>query len=409
MIKLLFTGILFFVTIAATCQDIYITNSGDTIHGKISNYKEWSKNPQEVSFDENSGKRIILTPLNCKSFSVGNSDTYISYSGARIINSDDVTNISGLKDSVKTTEHINAFLRKIYQYRNYTLYKFIDSKRTNFFLSKNDTLKELEYYQYADDDGNVHADDGYKLYILSQLKDINSANKMDKINGLVYKEDALINFFANIFNDKANATEKKRSKYPNEKFAGVGVHGNFANIDYGYGTLNGGYGFKGRHQTSLAPSVEIGMRLYSQRNFGKLFFQPSLAFSVLENNISLGEDISQPNALGYKTHATLLGAKLGPGYTFVKKSNIRVYAALQLGLDFIFNYQITRIYDPYTSTMKSPVTLIKFTFNPEVGLEIHHSINIALQGTLPYNLPIYFVSGYPYKIFAVGIVFRYVF
>ncbi|HEY5463606.1 MAG TPA: hypothetical protein VIJ95_10155 [Hanamia sp.] len=402
MRKLLFTGMLFFVTIAATCQDIYVTNSGDTIHGKIDNYKEWAKNPQEVFFDENTGKNIILTPLNCKSFSVDNSDTYISYSGTRIINSDDITNISGLKDSVKTTEHINAFLRKIYQYREFTLYKFIDSKRTNFFLSKNDTLKELEYYQYADDDGHVYTDDGYKLYILSQLKDINAANKMDKINGLVYKEDALINFFANIFNDKVNATEKKRNKYPNEMFAGVDVHGNFGTIDYDNGTS---YGFNG-HQTSLAPSVEIGMRLYSQRNFGKLFFQPSLAFSVLDNNFS------QPNALGYKTHATLLSVKLGPGYTFVKKSNIRVYAALQFGLDFIFDYQVTRMYDPYISKMKSPATLIKFTFNPEVGLKINHSINIALQGTLPYTLPIYFVgvvNGSPYKIFAVGIVFRYVF
>ncbi len=62
MTKFLVTCILFLISNAANCQDSYVTKNGDTIHGKITNYTQWSKSPVKVDFIDNAGNNTILTP-----------------------------------------------------------------------------------------------------------------------------------------------------------------------------------------------------------------------------------------------------------------------------------------------------------------------------------------------------------
>ena len=68
---------LFFLPAAAVCgQDYYLTPGGDTVNGAVLNYKEWSRNPTEISFKVNrSGETVALNPSNCKVVVIGNSDT----------------------------------------------------------------------------------------------------------------------------------------------------------------------------------------------------------------------------------------------------------------------------------------------------------------------------------------------
>lgn len=403
MNKLLITCVLFFVATAANCQDAYVNNSGDTIHGKITNYTQWSKSPTKVDFNDNSGNKITLTPLNCKSFMVDNSDFYISYSGTRIVNTDNIGNSASTGNKVMSTEHIDGFLRRIYQYKGFTLYKYSDSKRINFFLGKNDSLNELEYYEYIDDNSNaLQTDDAYKYYILDQLKDVDAPDKQKEIDNLVYREDALINFFAKILNDKVNATEKKRNKYPSELYGGIGVDGKF-------GSLNHTDGSK-LHQTGISPLFEIGMRIYGQRNFGKLFFQSLIALSFFDNTIN-----DSKNSYILRNSGTLASVRIGPGYTFLKKQGISLYASAMVQLDFVSGYKSNYTYTGtiYTAELDNPSTMIKASLNPEVGLMINRSFNIALQGSLPYRLPVYYNPTYYYaqytfySLHSLGLVARY--
>lgn len=403
MSKLLVTCLLFIVSNASNAQDTYVNNNGDTVHGKITNYTQWSKSPSKVDFSDNSGNNITLTPLNCKGFKVDNSDAYISYSGTRIVNTDNIKNSVSTGNKIMSTEHIDGFLRRIYQYKGFTLYKYSDSKRINFFLSKNDSLKELEYYEYIDDNSNaLQTDDAYKYYILDQLKDIDAPDKQKEIDNLEYRQDALINFFAKILDDKANATEKKRDRYPSEVFGGIGVDGKF-------GSLTHADGSKFR-QTSVSPLFEIGMRIYGQRNFGKLFFQPIVALSFLDNTIN-----DSKNSFKLRNRGTLVSARMGPGYTFLKKQGISVYASAMVQLDFVFGYKSIYTYTGtiYSGELDYPATMIKVSLNPEVGLMINRSINIALQGSLPYRLPVYYNETYYYAqytfyaVHSLGLVARY--
>jgi hypothetical protein len=198
-------GILFFLfvylTVPAYCQDVYVKPDNSIVTGTILNYKEWSKNPSIVIFKDSTGNTINLDPTNCKSFTARASDKYISYSGNRILNGDNIENKHALQSNILTRENINVFLRQIYQYKEYTLYKYFDNKRSNFYLEKNGLIKELEYYEYEDNSGQVKTFDNYKFLLLQELEDKNIPNVQDKLNDLAYSENDLINFFAGVLED----------------------------------------------------------------------------------------------------------------------------------------------------------------------------------------------------------------
>lgn len=381
--KIFITCLSIFLVLDSSCQDMYVTNSGDTIHGKITNYEEWDRNPQEVTFIDNSGKSITLTPLNCKSFSAGKSDTYVSYSGPRLLNSTDIINTYGLNSSVDTTENINTFLRLIFHHKEFSLYKYLDTKRTNFFLATNGSIKELAYYEYTDDGGNTKTNEAYKIYILNQLNLVNDPDLMNKINSLVYEESALVKFFVNILRDKDYKAEKIRKNYATEILVGIGIQARFGSGVSGDGS--------NARQTALNPLAEIGVRFYGHRNYGKLFFEPSLIVSILNQHFTELYHIS------FKAQGTIVGARIGPGYFFAKKEGINFYAALPIGVDFIGGYRTTYTGSTTTQTIKSIDTPIRFVLNPEIGVDLNHKFNISLKYTTPYNFNQSNYGNLPYK------------
>ena len=239
-------------------QDFYVTINDQIVHGTIEHYKESSQNPKTVLFKDGiSGNNIDLTPANCKSFTVGLSYKFISYNGTRILNTDNAIN-SNLMQSVQLRkDNIQFFLRQIYQFGSYTLYKLFDDKRTNFYLSNNGVITELEYYENVN--GNqVIPYYGYKNYLLKEFSDKTIKGLQHKVEILRYEENDLLNFFTNIFNDKSNSSEKLRKKYSNEILVGIGINENFGTVtNFGNATYN---------KTSTSQSFEIALRNYSQRN-----------------------------------------------------------------------------------------------------------------------------------------------
>ena len=77
---------------------------------------------------------------------------------------------------------------------------------------------------------------------------------------LRYTENDLHDFFAYVSDDQAHATKKLRNKYPSETLVGVGANANA-------GTMHSWTSYPYYHQTFFAPSIEFGLRLYSQRIF----------------------------------------------------------------------------------------------------------------------------------------------
>lgn len=400
MKKVFFVLALLNYTTAALCQDYYVSNNNDTIRGVVVNYKEWSRNPVEVLFKLSSASNSLkLNPSNCKSIVIGSSDRYISYSGTRILNSENISSKAGLHDDDQLRrDSILVFLREIYQYKGYAFYKLSDNKRTNFYLDKNGALKELEYYEYINDANVVIPNNAYKIYIAEQLSGENNTGLDQKIAKLTYNEKSLIDFLAKVLQDDFHVSEKMRNKYPDEFFAGLGMNLNTGRIENSGASANGSYS-----TTTFSPSFEVGLRIYSQRNFGRSFFQPALNVTSFSHNFHLKDNTE------YKMKATVLSGHIAAGYLFQKKSVLSFYGIIGAGMTLVLNYKTSFINGSYSQTIKADKVLNKLTFHPEFGLVIHKSLNVALTGTLPFKLPLYSNFTYAYAISKAGIIIRYLF
>ena len=372
-------------------QDSYVTINDQIVHGTIEHYKESSKNPKTVFFkDSISGNSIDLTPANCKSLTVGLSDKFISYNGTRIINTDNAINSHLMQSAQLEKDNIQVFLRQIYQFRSYTLYKLFDDKRTNFYLSNNGVITELEYYENVNG-SQVIPYYGYKNYLLNEFSDKAIKGLQHKVEILRYEENDLLNFFTNIFNDKSKSSEKLRNKYSNEILVGIGLNINFGTVtNLGSATYN---------NTSYSPSFEIALRTYSQRNFGRIFFQPSLSVMPLSHTFNEGST--------FKTKATLVNVNFGVGYIFLKNSNLFIYAAAAGGVPIIFNYKTHK--GTIGEYVNSGSPDVRFTVHPEMGLVVNRTLNISFTGTLPFKLNFLSDPSFNYKVSQFSVVLRYAF
>jgi hypothetical protein len=388
MKQALFICLLLFYSSFAFCQHSYVTSNGQTILGTIENYREWSKNPTTVLFKDNSGTAITLTPQNCKSFTAG-SDTYVGYNGTRILNTDNAMRSQSVQSNVIIRDSVHVFLRQIYQFNNYTLYKLFDKKRTNFYFSDNGDIKELEFYETIENKDIVPFN-GYKSFLNDEFSDKNIAGLQQKINTLSYKENDLINFFADILNDKQHSSENLRNKYPGEILIGIGANQNVATLEN-----NGPYIF---HRTSVSPSFEFALRIYNQRNFGRIFFQPSI------NAFSLLSDFSKAPA---KVKAMVVTFNLGAGYMFVKKPDFSFYVEAAGALPVLFNFQTQQ--GTNGKYVKSHGPDDRITVHPEAGIIIKRNLNISASYLLPIRLPFNSNIGYAYKLSQASIALRYAF
>ena len=362
---LLISFLVFFFSFAF-CQDSYVTLDGNKVDGTIEGYREWSKNPASVIFKEASGTTVTLTSQNCKSFTAG-SDAYVSYHGTRVSNSDNVVYSQGAMDEQEMKDTVSVFLRRVYQYQNYALYKLFDDKRINFYLAKDGNLKELEYYETIKD--NV-ADpfNIYKSTLYKEFSGKNVRNFQHKLSLLTYKENSLISFLADVCSDQEHVTESSRNKYPTETLLGVGINENSGKVTDLYNRFS-------YSQSSIAPSFEIGLRLYNQRNFGKLFFQPTLTLMMLKNSFNGGN---------INVKGTLADVNLGVGYMFLKKEKVSIYAAVAGALPIIFNFETQRGNGKYFG---SPGPDDRISVHSELGVVINHTLNISVANLFPIKFP----------------------
>ena len=391
MNKLLLISFLTFCATAAFSQDSYITPDGQTVNGSVENNREWLKNPLSVVFTKSDGSTISLTPENCRSFTAG-TDSYLSYHGTRVANPENVLSSHNDEGPAIIKDTVNAFLRQVYQFDGYGLYELYDNKRINFYLDKNGSIRELEYYETIKD-GNVDPFNSYKAYLYQEFAARKTTNFSDKLKNLHYNENDLHNFFAAVLGDQAHASEKLRNKYPAETFVGVG-----ANVNSG--TMHSWTSYPYFHQTTFVPSVEFGLRLYSQRNFGKFFFQPTIGVMPLLNTF-------KASAIATKiVKATQVDVAIGAGYMFLKKQDISVYADGAALLSLFANYETKDGNSKYVGSGGSDG---RITGQAELGVVIRRKLNIAFRNTFPIRMMFPANTNYTYKLSQVSLALRYAF
>jgi hypothetical protein len=390
---------LLFIVGSTFGQDYYIDNNNDTIRGVVLNYKEWGQNPSQVQFTvTSSGNTIQLTPLICKGFVVSNKDKYISYSGTRVSSPENIRMVSGMSGSRLQRDSVKTFLREIYQYKGYSLYKLKDDKRNNFYMAARDGgISELEYFEYMDENNSATPYNGYKQYLKQQLSAVNSKEVQRGLPRLTYKENKLIDFLAVVLADREKSSENKRNKYPTQFYAGAGIGISNGKIRNSAQSIASSY-----TSSSVTPVFEIGGRFFNQRNFGKLFFQPAARATMFNHSFDL------TNNTTYKVKATTASVILSAGYFFQNHQRVNIYGMVGGAINWFVGYKHRFIISPGTDN-KYESSSSRLTFHPEFGIIMNKRLNIALNGSLPFKLPFYLNTSYRYSIWQTNLMLRYIF
>ena len=195
-IALVFMGILAFQKSFSQenyLQGYLISLKGDTIHGFI-NYRNWEKNPNEISFKEKIGDtHVNYSPINIKGFSVLDEkyesaiiETEITPNNTKDLNWD-----SELKIRIDT-----IFLQTMIVGRK-SLYLYMNNIGNEQFYIKEDTTYKLlihKKYLKLQDGLTVIADNNiYKGQLYTYLSDCSSIKP--KMKELEYRKKSMENLF----------------------------------------------------------------------------------------------------------------------------------------------------------------------------------------------------------------------
>jgi hypothetical protein len=376
----------------------YIDLQGDTISGKFISYVDYATNPSKVQFQHASDPAIALTPAICLKFSVRNSDTYISYTGKRMLNGTHLQDADADADTADKFENIVVFLRELFNDGHYRLYELHDRKRDNFYISDGaGPLTELYFKEYGIGDivtsSVVFKRQLSAMFANSLLKDPRRANYIETMR---FDAKDLLAALELLTGQKAT---KNKSKIPAQIFIGAGASFNSLNVtgdpslsDYEVGS----------YSSQTTPIFEVGIKVYSQRNRGRFFLMGKVSYTQFQHVDSF--DYGPYTNKGKTTyHASDLSIPLSIGYQIVSGKVICIEPSIGASAVFLQNnYQIHDVTggNPY----KIPNSK-SFIFAPfaELAFTLLKRVSLVAGYNFPYDIG-YFGSYSPnHSAFTCGV------
>lgn len=244
---------------------------GDTLKGTI-DYKEWEKNPRQVSFQNNTGVVQVYTTQNAKAFAVSGLEYYEKY----IVSvSTDPVEVNDLKtrsdaDFVKDT----VFLKVLARGKYLSLYYYADNIKPRFYLSETGDTRQPEELVYhvnynADRTNTIHIT-RYRTQLQYEAQKNNGPARLESlINQARYDADDLIKIVTEI-NGGAGQQMVSENLFGTRWFAGAGVNYNdmlfTGSIAYG-------------DAYSLFPKVSAGLDMLPNKSTQRFFLRAEAAFT----------------------------------------------------------------------------------------------------------------------------------
>jgi hypothetical protein len=372
---------LLFAQTPAKITGYYINLNGDTTIGSFPGYADAINNPNDIKFVSlSTNDQIVLTATNCKMVHVDNYDTYIAYSGGRLINPITYTSDFDQVDSSDQVQQVATFLRVLFDDKNFKVFILKDKIRTNFFYQDKDApITELVYKLYITKTYDLGTINTYQQQLKQLFVDssTNDARLEDEVDNLEYKENDLVLFFQK----KLGVQHKKEKiKYPNSFFVTGGVAINAFKV-------NGDPDFAEaitKYNTTVAPALIIGYNFPVQRDFGRLIFSVQFKIYSYKNSgqavqNDFGDTIKTTTT--YKSDLLLLPGVFAT-YAIVNKKNIQwnvgpgiVYGILTGAKES--GYVDGSFRPPYTTVQNGKNTFI--TANLETSLVINKKIMFLIN------------------------------
>ena len=291
-----------------------VNNNNDTIHGFI-NYKEWFRNPTDVSFSESketSAKKYSIHDI--QSFSISGKELYRRYI-VKISMGKDLINEMTFRDTTSRTDTV--FLKVLHEGKFAQLFSYTDEVKSRLFISSadNTTPVELKNTEYITE-GQVTSEKEYRDTLLALAKKYAPANSdlQAKIYAAgFYKDDILdILFTLNGINKTNEQTETKREKASIVRFfAGLGL--NKARIK-----MEGDNRYINKTSSgTVAPLFAAGFDILLNPYIGRLFLRTEFSYSS-----------AKTDAYAYKEYF----ASKENYYLKLKQNNLAIYEMINFNL-----------------------------------------------------------------------------
>jgi|GEM_PF-5739957 len=300
----------------------YITLSGDTVTGNFPQFNQWKNNPSTVKFETAAKKIIILTPDNCRGFTIIGYDTYETIETNRMTNLTRFSEyrygmLNGESDTA-TYEKIKAFLRRVFFSNSVSLYEFSDAKRVNYFLKTVDGFSELIYRVYYT--GNkIIEDKAYKVQ-LGALYATNIAGDTklkQKINQLDYEEEAIVSFLEKVYN--MNPSKGKKDRRFSEFFIAGGISLNTFKVNSSSELIQPA---TVKYNSSVVPVIAVGAIHYVQRNFNRYFITTEIRYT------SFNHAGKTPTDKEWRYKSQIIAPGFGIGAKWVNKEKFSWYTSI---------------------------------------------------------------------------------
>jgi len=321
-----------------------VTLSGDTTKGFV-DYKEWNRNPSEVTFkttEQTASQQY--SPNEIKAFGVNQFDHYQRYIGPVTTGAVDLADLGSGIDSSFVLEHV--FLRIIAGSKNLTLYNYTDRIKKRYFISdQNSTPVELRRYVYLDSRQSNRTGEFnfYTQQLLALAIKYRPGNKdlVDQIQKTAYWEKDIEEVIL-----KIDGSENQRKKLIAKRaglsfFAGLSVN-SFKTKVVEKDTYLG----SAKAANTILPGVNFGVDIFFNKNVAKLIFRTEVGLSA--NNVSFDTKAVEVDYLNtYRRDDQLtfnqLTVSVTPQfiYNFYNKAAFKAYLAVggQINFTSFSNYK----------------------------------------------------------------------
>lgn len=309
----------------------YVVNlKGDTLRGFI-DYREWSNNPNAISFkhqvSDASGTKY--TPADISSFNINSIEAYQKYTGPismDVVNTDHLT--TGKDTSIKIAD---VFLRILQKGKNVALYSYTDDLKSRYFIGDGPDFfpKELVYRIYeandANGNGKTFTDETYLKQLNTLAIKYNTLN--DDLAHTLEKADyqkpqlmVIVSKINNITKQEFNA--KYDDGGNNYFYGGLGLAIATTTPSPGGTYQQAG----GKPYTSVLPAVKFGINVFASPNSERLSFRFELSAALIKYT-STYDNAYTPHVnitYGYTNLAIAFSPQII--YNFYNGENLKVFA-----------------------------------------------------------------------------------
>jgi hypothetical protein len=305
-------------------EGYYINKKGDTVKGRFPNYAEYGNSPAEVPFQPSgAGNQVLLVPDNCVKFSVGHADAYIAFKGKRLTNPTNFHNTNG--QSGDAYEDVSIFLRELYNDGQYQLFEFKGADRSNFYTrNSSGEMNELYYKEYLAYDNGTGADNVVQSPLFRQQLGAYFGQILQTDPGLWsriehanYTGESLRQLF---YAMTKRSVPKVKEEYPAQVFIGFGASFNTLTVSAESMLVDPEIDQKvtsGKYSSQTSALIEAGVKLFSQRNGGRLFFTMRVNYYKFQNKSSDFADTYNYNTYNTIFKSSVLSFPAGIGYKLV--------------------------------------------------------------------------------------------